>query len=103
MIMIRRAHATCVLAAAILMLLFLCPAPPLLAQSPKLPKWTDCIPSDCAITTGKAVTEAALDANKKAIELASIKLDRPVDKLDMRDMVVYVRDTPENGVPNRAN
>jgi CO/xanthine dehydrogenase Mo-binding subunit len=29
------------------------------------------------------------------MELASIKLDRPADQLEMRDMVVYVRDTPE--------
>jgi CO/xanthine dehydrogenase Mo-binding subunit len=51
------------------------------------------------ITIGKAVSEAASDARKKAMELASIKLDRPADQLDMRDMVVYVRDTPEMSIP----
>lgn len=47
------------------------------------------------ITTGKAVSEAALDARRQAMELAAIKLDRPVDQLEMRDMEIYVRDTPE--------
>jgi CO/xanthine dehydrogenase Mo-binding subunit len=47
------------------------------------------------ITTGKAVSEAALDARRQAMELAAIKLDRAVDQLEMRDMEIYVRDTPE--------
>jgi CO/xanthine dehydrogenase Mo-binding subunit len=51
------------------------------------------------ITTGKAVSEAALDAKTKAMHLASIKLDRPEDQLDMRDMIIFVRDTPEIKIP----
>ena len=47
------------------------------------------------ITTLKPVSEAAADAKRKAMEIASHKLERPVDQLYMKDMVIYVRDVPE--------
>jgi CO/xanthine dehydrogenase Mo-binding subunit len=50
------------------------------------------------ITTLKPVSEAAADAKRKAMEIASHKLERPVDQLYMKDMVIYVRDTPEINV-----
>jgi CO/xanthine dehydrogenase Mo-binding subunit len=51
------------------------------------------------ITTLKPVSEAALDAKKKAMEMAAHKLERPEDQLYMRDMVIYVRDVPEINIP----
>ena len=51
------------------------------------------------ITTGKAVTLAALDAKKKALELAALHFKRSVDQLETKDFMVYVRDTPELKVP----
>jgi CO/xanthine dehydrogenase Mo-binding subunit len=51
------------------------------------------------ITTLKPVSEAAMDAKRKAMEIASHKLERPVDQLYMRDMVIYVRDEPEISIP----
>jgi len=51
------------------------------------------------ITTLKPVSEAAAEARRKALELASHKLERPVDQLYMKDMIVYVRDVPEINIP----
>lgn len=51
------------------------------------------------ITTLKPVSEAAMEAKRKALDFASHKLDRPVDQLYMKDMVVYVRDLPEINIP----
>lgn len=51
------------------------------------------------ITTGKAISNAAMEAKKKALELASLYFKRSSDQLDTKDFIVYVRDTPELKVP----
>lgn len=51
------------------------------------------------ITTGKAISNAAMEAKKKAIELAARYFKRSEDQLDTKDFMVFVRDTPELKVP----
>lgn len=51
------------------------------------------------ITTGKAVSLAAMDAKKQMLDLAATYLKRSVDQLDTKDFMVYVRDNPEIVVP----
>lgn len=51
------------------------------------------------ITTGKAISNAALEAKKKALELGARYFKRSEDQLDTKDFMVYVRDTPELTVP----
>lgn len=51
------------------------------------------------ITTGKAISNAAMEAKKKALDLASTYFKRSVDQLDTKDFMVYVRDNPDLVVP----
>ena len=51
------------------------------------------------ITTGKAVTLAALQAKNKALELGSRYFRRAIEQLDTKDFYVYVKDNPEIRVP----
>lgn len=51
------------------------------------------------ITTGKAVSLAAMEAKKKALELGALYFKRSVDQLDTKDFMVYVRDNPQLVVP----
>jgi CO/xanthine dehydrogenase Mo-binding subunit len=51
------------------------------------------------ITTGKAISYAALEAKKKALDYASLYFKRSADQLDTKDFMVYVRDTPNLSVP----
>jgi CO/xanthine dehydrogenase Mo-binding subunit len=51
------------------------------------------------ITTGKAISNAALEAKQKALDYAALYFKRSVDQLDTRDFMVYVRDTPNLMVP----
>ncbi|MDR1020404.1 MAG: molybdopterin-dependent oxidoreductase, partial [Synergistaceae bacterium] len=51
------------------------------------------------ITTGKAISNAAMEAKKKALDFASLHFKRSADQLDTKDFMVYVRDTPNLSVP----
>ena len=51
------------------------------------------------ITTGKAVSNAAMECKRKALELGALHFHRNIDQLDTKDFMVYVRDTPHLTVP----
>lgn len=51
------------------------------------------------ITTGKAISNAAMEARRQALDLGALYFKRSVDQLDTKDFIIYVRDTPELKVP----
>ena len=57
-----------------------------------------CVSSRSTFTTGNAVRLACQDAKRRILEIANIKLDASIDKLDIKGGKVFITTEPEKAV-----